>query len=481
MPINDLKYTLSLKDLFSKKMAGAIDATSRLDSKMSKLDSKMSSLSSGIVGAFSVGAVAAFGRSVIDSLKNYEYFSASLRVLMHGDSKAASALNGQLMELAKVTPFSLVDVQDSAKKLLAYGFAANDVIRQMKMLGDISAATGNQIGDVAYLYGTLRTQGKAMTKDLYQFTNRGINVIPQLAKKFGILESQVYKFAEQGKISFRDIESAFEEMTKEGGDFFGMMAEQSKTVGGQLSNMGDAWEQLKVNIGKSQTGIIASTVNFTNQMISAVSKYFAHMNMEAENFNKYGAISFSWWEKTLATINSALTGNMMGSRVKEQADFQNSLQSSYVNPGTASDATLGKQLEMKSKLSNLLANQYVAYGKKEIDIGELTRKTATIRGALDQIEGAINLNKTSPLKAGALQEEGEATGSLSGLGSKSSISTGGTEISGTKPQSLVINITKLVESLNINTTNLKDSASKIKEEVSKALLEAVNDVNLIAR
>lgn len=459
-------------------MAGAINSVSRLDSKMSKLDNKMSSLSRGVAGAFSVGAVVAFGKSVIDSLKNYEYFSASLRVLMHGDSKAASALNSQLMELAKVTPFSLVDVQDSAKKLLAYGFAANDVIRQMKMLGDISAATGNQIGDVAYLYGTLRTQGKAMTKDLYQFTNRGINVIPLLAKKFGILESQVYDFASEGKIGFRDIEEAFETMTSKGGDFFGMMNEQSKTVGGQLSNMGDAWEQLKVNIGKSQTGIIASTVNFTNQMISAVSKYFAHMNMEAENFNKYGAISFSWWEKTLATINSALTGNMMGSRVKEQADFQNSLQSSYVNPGTASDATLGKQLEIKSKLSNLLANQYVAYGKKEIDIGELTRKTATIRGALDQIEGAMNLN--NPLRKTLINPEGEEGGG-GGLGSKSSTSSGGTEISGTKPQSLIINITKLVESLNINTTNLKDSASKIKEEVSKALLEAVNDVNLIAR
>lgn len=461
-------------------MGGAINATSKLDSKMASLSNRMSGVGQSIVAAFSVGAIVSFGRSVIESLKNYEYFSASLRVLLHGDRKAATALNSQLMELAKVTPFSLVDVQDSAKKLLAYGFAANDVIKQMSMLGDISAATGNQIGDVAYLYGTLRTQGKAMTKDLYQFTNRGINVIPHLAKQFGILESQVYKFAEQGKISFKDIEKAFQTMTSEGGDFFGMMKEQSKTVGGQLSNMGDAWEQLKVNIGKSQTGIIASTVNFTNKLISETSRYFEHINTQAENFNKYGAISFSWWEKTLAAINSALTGNMMSSRVKEQNDFQNSLQKTHVQPGLAPDATLGKQLELKSKLSNLLANQYVAYGKKEIDIGELTRKTATIRGALDQLEGAINLNKTgSTPKLNALGEEG-ATGSLSGLGAKST-SSGGTEISGSKPQNLIINITKLVESLNVNTTNLKESAGRIKEEVSKALLEAVNDVNLIAR
>jgi hypothetical protein len=69
---------------------------------------------------------------------------------------------------------------------------------------------------------------------------------------------------------------------------------------------------------------------------------------------------------------------------------------------------------------------------------------------------------------------------MTATGKKDS-STGGTEISGTKPQSIIINITKLVESLNINTTNLKDSANRIKEEVSKALLEAVNDVNMVAR
>jgi hypothetical protein len=71
---------------------------------------------------------------------------------------------------------------------------------------------------------------------------------------------------------------------------------------------------------------------------------------------------------------------------------------------------------------------------------------------------------------------------MSGLSRASaSSSSGGTEISGTKPQSIVINITKLIESQNIHTTNLKESASVIKDEVRKALLEAVNDVNLATR
>jgi hypothetical protein len=55
----------------------------------------------------------------------------------------------------------------------------------------------------------------------------------------------------------------------------------------------------------------------------------------------------------------------------------------------------------------------------------------------------------------------------------------GVDVTGQRPQSLTINITKLVESLNVNTTNLKEGAGAIKEAIAKVLLEAVNDVNLM--
>lgn len=463
-------------------MSGAIGATSKLDSKMSALSNRMSGVGRSIVAAFSIGAIISFGKSVVDSLKNYEYFSASLRVLLHGDRNAATLLGDQLTQLAKVTPFSLVDVQDSAKKLLAYGFAANDVIKQMTMLGDISAATGNQIGDVAYLYGTLRTQGKAMTKDLYQFTNRGINVIPLLAKQFGILDSQVYKFAEQGKIGFKDIERAFETMTSKGGDFFGMMNEQSKTVGGKISNMGDAWEQLKITIGKSQTGILNSTITWVTQMINALNQMWMNQDKISASFEKYGAKDYTGLQKFNKMIGmggigsgDAMTGGAMG-----DIRYQDSLNKQFVDP---SSKGMSEAVKSQLSLSNMIANMYQDNDAKK-DMTSFNRTVAILKGSLAEVQKNIGVFKTQAeggLKGSVTAEGEEATGSLSGLGAKSSSAHGGSEISGTKPQSLIINITKLVESLNINTTNVKESASQLKEMVSKALLEAVNDVNLIAR
>jgi len=70
--------------------------------------------------------------------------------------------------------------------------------------------------------------------------------------------------------------------------------------------------------------------------------------------------------------------------------------------------------------------------------------------------------------------------STGGKGSKSGLGAGISEIksdAGTA-KNLTINIEKLVESLNINTTNLTESASRVREEITKVLLSATNDVNL---
>jgi tape measure domain-containing protein len=465
MSNQNLQYTLSLKDLFTSKMAGAIKQTSKLDKGISRLQT-------GIAAAVTVGGIASFGRQIIESLKNYEYFSAALRTLLKGDALQAKALENQLIELAAKTPFNLTELQYASKQLLAYGFAAGDVTKNISMLGDVAAALKIPFQDIAYLYGTLKTQGRAYSKDINEFRGRGIPIIKQLAKQFNVADSEMMKFVEDGKVGFKDVEKAFKAMTSEGGQFFNMMDEQSKTVGGQLSYMADNWEQLKVNIGKSQTGIIASTTNMVNSIIGSISGYFAHMNTEAENFSKHGAISFSWWEKTLAVFNEIVTGGNMGSRVKEQADFQNSLAKSY-----ASINNLTTGYNQLYSLNRLIIGQKIALNEGSIDIGEYTRKVATIKGQIETVKGNMALfgakeGTSTEGATGGVDANGNASGK--GLGS-------GTEVSGARPQSLTINIEKLVEKLEISTQNIQGGYAQIKEQVTKVLLESVNDLNMITR
>lgn len=477
MQVNEeLKYTLSVKDLLNGKLKEIEKSIASIDAKMGRVQSKSDRLSSAIVGAFSTAAIIGFGQSVIDSLKNYEYFSASLRTLLHGDANAAKLLNSQLINLAKTSPFSLTDVQDSSKKLLAYGFAAKDVVTQMKMLGDVSAATGNRIEDIAYLYGTLRTQGTALTKDLREFTNRGINLIPLLAKQFKIAEKDVYKFAETGKIGFRDIELAFQTMTSKGGDFFNMMNEQSKTVGGRISNLGDSWEQLKIKIGQSQEGIISGTLRFTNSLVDSMNRGMDAMNMLSTSFKQFGAQDFSFYEKYIVSPLSK-AGMMFGMKpVKggyaEAQVYANDLKSNYIDKSSQS---LSDAYKSQQSLSNIIANMYRDKEARK-DVKQFNRTVATLKGALSQVQQNISALKSTGMNTPNLVDK-------QGVSNSPDLGGGSTtkEISGTKPQNIYITIGKQIETFNLHTTNIKEGYDKTKEKLTQVLAESVNDFAVIPK
>ncbi len=245
-----LQYRLTLNNSnFNNKLRESAGNVGKLDSLFGKLGQRLAA-------AFSVGKIIEFGKAVIESLKNYEYFTAAIRTMLKGDADQARALQGQLVNLAKTTPFALTEVQDASKQLLAYGFKAGDLVQTMRDLGDVSSGVGAPLTDIAYLYGTLKTSGRVMQVDLRQFAGRGIPIYESLAKVLKVNQKEINAMVHDGKIGFKDVEKAFKSMTQEGGQFFNMMNQQSQTVGGRLSNLGDSWEQLKVNIGKSQTGYV---------------------------------------------------------------------------------------------------------------------------------------------------------------------------------------------------------------------------------
>jgi len=118
-----------------------------------------------------------------------------------------------------------------------------------------------------------------------------------------------------------------------------------------------------------------------------------------------------------------------------------------------------KMLTLDKKMESLEKNRRIAI------LNELKNKN------LD------NLSLFGMKENKGLATEG-AGGVDDGKGTKS-LGTG-TEVTGQRPQAINININELVTELNIQTNNMIEGAGRMKELVSKALLEAVNDINLIA-
>lgn len=463
MANNSVEYILSLKDKFSSGIKSATSNTEKLNGAVNQAQRSISGLGAALGVGLGAAGIVSFGREVVKSLVNYEYFSASLRTLMNGDAQAAKALETQLVALAKTTPFSLVEVQDATKQLLAYGFSAGKVVENIRMLGDVASALKIPFGDIAYLYGTLKTQGRAFAKDIYQFTGRGIPIVKELAKQFGVADSEVMTLVTDGKVGFKEVEKAFESMTAEGGMFFNMMEQQVKTTGGRLSALGDSYEQLKVNIGKSQDGIIASTVSFADRLVANLARAFSESNQEIENFQKYGAQKFK------STFNP-LSYFEIGAKA-EQTQYQKALNMMYIDTPAQ---TLNQAISNQTELFNLLSNVRRAYTNKEIDEIEFNRKRATILGTIEAVKGQIGLLKTAPSTTTAAAMGGEADSTTK---AKGGTSTNVVESRGVQNFNIQI---KEFGSVTLNTTNIKEGANQIKEQVAQALIEAVNDFQLMA-
>lgn len=195
---------------------------------------------------------------------------------MLGSEDKANALMQQLVKTAATTPFDLQGVANGAKQLLAYGENVENVNDDLIRLGNIAAGLSQPLGDIVYLYGTTMTQGRLYTADLNQFTGRGIPMIRELAKVFGVAEGKVKGLVEAGRVGFPEVQKVIQNLTNEGGMFFNLMQEQSKTIAGQISNIEDAIATMFNEIGKANEGII-------NDALSGVSYL-------VENYEKVGAL-----------------------------------------------------------------------------------------------------------------------------------------------------------------------------------------------
>ena len=184
------------------------------------------------------GAVSGAGIAAIKFAGELEQTQLALEVLL-GDAEQASRIKDEWTALAAETPFNSADIDSAGKKLLAFGVGADDVTDSLRRIGDISAATGSSISDIADIYGKAKVQGRLFAEDINQFQGRGIPVVQSLAKVLGVAETNVKDLVAEGKVGFPELEKAFKDMTSEGGQFSGMMEKLSTSTMGQFSSLVD--------------------------------------------------------------------------------------------------------------------------------------------------------------------------------------------------------------------------------------------------
>ena len=220
-------------------------------------------------GMFSIGMAQQFARQVVQTRGQIQQLEIAFRTLTKSQEKADELMN-QLVDTAAKTPFDLMGIADSAKFLLGIRVPVEEVNDTLKMLGDIAAGVGAPLRDIAYLYGTTITKAHMDTMDLRQFTGRGIDLIGELSKQYGIATSEVQKYVAAGKVGAEDFKRAIKSIRET--TFNNLMEEQSKSLTGQIANLGDSIDMMMNEIGKKTQGIASGAISVAANLVENYEK-----------------------------------------------------------------------------------------------------------------------------------------------------------------------------------------------------------------
>ena len=200
--------------------------------------------------------VFALAEDALRSAADYEQIRVAFDGLL-GSADKARVLLKEVSNYAVKTPFALPTVAEGAKKLLAFGVAADQIIPTFRMLGDISLGNTQKLGSLIHAFGQVQATGHLMARELYEFRMQGVNLGGELAKQFGVSEVALQKMVTKGQVGLPAVEQALKSMTSQGGLFFQGMERQSHTFNGTIINLQDDFGRLgREIVGISDSGDI---------------------------------------------------------------------------------------------------------------------------------------------------------------------------------------------------------------------------------
>lgn len=292
-----------------KVNAGGMET--RVAGPTSRLRGLFSSMAAPLAGAFAISSVMAFGSGVVQAAAGAQSYSTALEVMLQ-NKQEADKMVANVKAFAATTPFELPQVQAASQQMLAFGFGSQEVIPNLRTLGNVASALNQPIGDIAYLFGTARVQGRLYTNDLMQFMNRGIPILGELSKVMGVSEAQVKKLTEEGKVGFEQLQAAMNNLGGAGGQFDGMMEKQAKLIGGQLAFLSDEWNQFKADLGVSMAPLIMSTIGGLQTLIGYLRDGFAWVEENADTIKNWFigiSVAVGIYTAALAINNAAVIYN----------------------------------------------------------------------------------------------------------------------------------------------------------------------------
>jgi tape measure domain-containing protein len=292
-------------------------ATSGLRSASRELDT-MNRSTDKLAGTFSVlkaataAAAAAIGFAGINVIKagaRFEQTQIAFETML-GSAEQAKKTLADLSQFASTTPFELEQLEESSKRLLAYGTAADDLLPTLKMLGDITAGVGmEKLPQLTLAFGQVQAATKLTGAELRQFSEAGVPLLGTLAEQLGKTEAEIIDMVSEGTIGFDQMKAALGSLTGEGGKFQDLMAKQATSLGGLWSNLKD---QISLTARVLGTELLPYVKPVVENMIALATQIrnvvenLGSFNLSISGTSDLMLILQGYWIKIVETFNTHL-------------------------------------------------------------------------------------------------------------------------------------------------------------------------------
>lgn len=314
--------------------------------------SLMSQIAPLAAGYLSIRGVSEFLSQMVKVTGELETQRVALAAMLQS-GPAADNLISQIQGLAVESPYQFTDLVKYAKQLSAFGTPVHNIYNDMKMLADVSAGLGTDMGRLILAWGQIQSAGFLRGSELRQLTETGIPILQTLAESFSQMEGkavtvgEVFDKISSREVSFDMVADSFRKMTQEGGQFYRMQEVLASSLEGKISNLSDAFDRMLTQIGENNEGILKGGVDLARIMI--------------ENYDKIGkalvflVTTYGTYKTVLASVRLYEKAAILATQIKE-----------YMAMGRALGFATANQIAFNAASK---ANIYVALASAVVGLG----------------------------------------------------------------------------------------------------------------
>lgn len=253
----------------------------RTISNLSKSSDTLSKKFTSFGTKMSIGVTApltALATSGVKYNATMESYLANLTTLLGGNQQEAQKLLDTLKEMANTTPYEATDLVKATQKMMAFGISADDSLKYLNMLGDVSMGDANKLDSLTLAFSQIGASGRASMEDINQMIDQGFNPLTVISEKTGESMADLRDRVSEGGVSFEEIAGAFETATSEGGTFYQSMDKASQTTEGKISTLKDGFNTALGSMTESLLPFVTEAVNG----LTKVADWFANLDEDGK-------------------------------------------------------------------------------------------------------------------------------------------------------------------------------------------------------